>query len=351
MKRLTEYQFKKQRIETKPITVSNHRIKRKHVIKLPVDVSFTLEKYLPKVSIRDQLPKRNFYRITSRDLMSVHKKHIETNLVHSSIDRFNICLSPFINLNHLKLDNCECFDGRFLTRTIRTLILHDIKHIYLKDIVLDSLELGYMDGKCLENIQNCHVNILIFKKIKNLNYKHIQIISFNSLEIRDCDIEFDKYLKIHEFRPFIDLIYENKTVTFHCLQNNYEMRPWLFIRECPEMQFKHLLERIHDIDIDHIKHLNLINEMNITRLKYVGNDLDCSKLQKVAEYGKLIELELVKESHIPQILIYKVVSKCRYTLRLLDITGTEISRGFLDFLKKTLKNCTVKYSDGQILLL
>lgn len=350
MRRLTDYNIKKQKIETKTIDITNIRTKKIKKITLPLDISFTFDKYLPSISVREKLPRKHFYRVTSKDLMSVQKKYIETDLIHSSIDQFNICLDPFINLTHLKLDNCEWFDGRFLTRTIRNLVLHDIKHINMKNMVLDSLELGYMDGEIFENIRNCHANSLKLRNMKNLNIGSLKI-SYNSLEIRKCNIRTRDILKICQRRPLLDLIYEKGEAEISLKQNNYESKPSIYVRNCPKIPLKKKIESIMLIDIDHTKHLDVVDCKTVIKLNYVGNESDYTKLLRFAQYKKLIYLRISEAVNMPQTILYEIVSNCKNTLRFLDISSIEISTDFLNYLRKTLRSCQIYYSNGHKLLL
>lgn len=344
MKKLTDH-IKKRKIETVPIEMCEKEKIIKLKPRLSTDLSFTLEKYNPKFSIRDRLPRKNFYTVTSRPLMSSRIKHKETNLIHSSIDVFNISLGPFISLKKLKLDNCEYFDSRYLTESITHLILHSIKQIFFENITLDVLEIGYVDGQFIKNFVNCSVEELKLVNIKNFK-KDLLNITFKSIQVTNCEIEFNEAIKLCQNKLLIDFIYQNGDIKFECIQNNYEMVPYLLIRNCPNIFLRFKLDKIKRLDIDRLHHLSLIKIEKIECLTYNGHEDDYKILKRFSKNRILRNINF-SESGVPQNIIYDIVSECKNALRTLDISGCEISSDFLHFMRKNLKNCKIKYLNGQ----
>ncbi|KRH93368.1 hypothetical protein M153_9780001206 [Pseudoloma neurophilia] len=348
MKKLIDHLSKKRKIETKTIDIVAQK-RTKQIIQLPIDISFTLEKYFPNCTIRNRLYRRDFYKVSSQELVLSKNKHKERICHHHSIDTFSISLIPFISLHTLKLDACEYFNGHFLTKSIKNLIIYDIKFLKIENLEFDYLELGFMNAKVIENVKNCHINHLKLIKISNFSTKGLNI-TFNSLEIIDCDISVESFANLLSNRPFIDLIFKNGEQSFECVQNNYENAPWLKIRNCNGLVLEAKMNKIVSINIDQLNYLKFIEKQNITHLEYIGNELDFSEIEEFAKYKKLHTL-ILADTNIPQKTIYMLVKACRLTFCKLDIRNCEISSDFLRFIRQTLRDCQVLYLNNQCILL
>lgn len=342
MKKLSEF-IKKKKIEVSEVDTKPAEIK-KFKFNLPMDISFILEKFLPQVSIRQRLPRKNFYTIISKSLMSVVKKQIETDLVHSSRDRFNICLDPFVSLKKLKLEYCEYFDSRFLTNTINSLILHDIKKIKLENISLNYLEIGYMKNNILKSFKNCKC---IKLKILNMNLTKVDIpIDFYSIELVNCEIETEKIFLIIMKNDLIDFSFITKNFTVECKRNFYIFESSLNLKCCPKEFYLFNYGIIKNLILNSTEYISNLKIKNLESIRLECDVINSNELKKFLLQFRMKKIFL-QNSNISQTVLFDLVIAFSDCLRELDIRGCEITSDFIKFMKKNLQFCTVYYGNVQ----
>lgn len=343
MKKLTDFIKKKETISTKPIEVKEFWNRPK--IALSVELLLILEKYNPKIAISKKIPRKRFFDVESRSLTIAKIKHKEKSLVHSCDKVFNISLNPFINLEKFKLENSHYLDGRYITNSIKHLILHNIKEVKFIQSNFEILEIGFVNNDLLASFEHCHVNKLILKNIKHFDIKTMKI-KFNSIQIMNCESTFDDVSEILKRPNLVDLSYSYGNCVFELLRNNGLKNHSLKLRNCTEIPFDCTLDGINTVNIDNSSFLKIVNGEDLQFLRYCGHDRNFQYILSLSLRRKLKKLDL-SNSGIPQNILWTIVSNCRRVLRVIDITGIEISSDFLAFMKKNLKKCKVKYLNGE----